>query len=357
MKFQTNFDFELQLFGKEYPAIRNEFDYTFLWTESSEHSLSTNGVFDDGFLNYIKLFREELPKIERFDPKAINWWGDTSLKGITREVNRKNISFEIAEELKLNHPQAILVENIEDLKNHVGNSGEWLLKQPHSFSGIGHCFFNSISIPEKKLELLLNNGPCILEPELRRIIDLGMTFGDEKFWVQNLNTGKGSFRGGITFKNKFEFPELISEMEKVGKELKLRKVEEPFEVDGFSYLDGGEIKNLPLVEVNTRKTMGGFIHKMGELAPDDGIGVWILFSKTELKKMSSFNMYFKYIGKILYEFNSKKGVIMTTPLDRKFQGFYICADSLKEAQFFIKDLWKGIGKEGKKLPVEFVINF
>ena len=74
--------------------------------------------------------------------------------------------------------EGAIVERLEQLKSHVkkfSHVERWIVKRPHSFSGIGHFQFDASTLDEKIISKVLSEK-VLLEPVYERVFDIGTTF-------------------------------------------------------------------------------------------------------------------------------------------------------------------------------------
>ncbi|GAB4013759.1 MAG: hypothetical protein Fur0010_10980 [Bdellovibrio sp.] len=357
MNWVPGFDFEQKLFSKNTDSSKSseEFDYLILWLESE--GLISSFKFENEYLNYLGAFLGHKPQVLTDSPEKKLWWGSTLDLEKSRKLNSKIFSLEIAKKFNISHPLAIVISSIEEIKIHIKNNPEiekWVLKNPYLYSGIGNQVFESGKNPK------LQTGELyILEPWLKRTMDVGITFlkdqdFDQYFGVLNLNDQMGRFKGALIQSKLPEVNEIASVLGPIINELKLMEPEDNLQIDNFYYLENGERKLYPLVEINCRKTMGYVTWKLWKKFADQKIGVFLLFNNKDLKIKN-----LQDLERRNYSYNEKNrnGFLYLSPPGKTFQSVFLVDSSIKQAQSKIVELWKEISKEGRSLPLEFMIYF
>jgi len=266
--------------SKNIAAIR-EFEYVFFLVNKEPCILKNLKNYSENYLNKLKELNFYIPQLSPEVTVCENWWGSRKNIELERKLNSKITSAEIATKLNCGFQNGKIVESLEAVQEYVNNLPfkKYILKNPFSFSGIGHTLFEKEQIP-----LIKFNQPFLLEPVFDRVFDLGVTFqmNDGKFnrmfMVENFNNSKGSFKGGMGAKSVDKFIEIIFNKYQFNLTPFLEKYNEIFEhylsmgaksnvqIDSFVYKDEFDqsLKLYQLVEVNYRKTMGLVIQGLAE---------------------------------------------------------------------------------------------
>ncbi len=314
MKFyKVDLDYESWLFEKNYDELSasskkiiSEFEYVFFLINREEAILKNVKDYDTKYLEQLKLLGFSIPS---FNPQATTfsyWWGLRNDKELEKKLNSKITSAEIAKKHGWGFFSGAIVNDITQLKSHLKlypQIKKWIIKHPHSFSGIGHYLFSTNEIKEEELSSYLHED-VLLEPVYERIFDLGTTFIVEQgkiknfFIVENFNSQKGTFRGGagassvdkfkkyIKHKYDYELAELIVTMNKIANLYLEAGATGNIQIDSFVYQENDCFKLYPLVEVNYRKTMGLVIDSLANKFPEADFLEWRIFTKKELKSSS-----------------------------------------------------------------------
>lgn len=307
--YKVDLDYEASLFDPHYSAdskaskkIIREFEYVFFLIEKENCALKNVKDYEKNYLDHLRSLGFKLPS---FCPNANeyeNWWGHHHNRSREKLLNSKLTSARLAQKKHWGFHQGAIVENMADVKNHLARFGEvekWMIKRPHSFSGIGHYYFRVSSLDETVFSKILTE-PCLLEPVFDRVFDIGTTFliSDSKiqkhFMVENFNSESGRFSGGAgssdvdKFKkyiwDKYQFD--LRELEKISTEIAREYLQmgavSNVQIDSFVYKEKGELHLYPLVEVNYRKTMGLVIQALADKFPEASHVEW----KIEVAKAS-----------------------------------------------------------------------
>ena len=365
-----NIDYEYELYGlfdkndelkKKIEKIRQELEYIYFFLENSESCLKTNKYYCPHYLEYLKKLGLTIPKMTKeASSGSLNWWGKLKNIPLEKLLNSKKTSTLFALEEKMCHPKTLLIENIDELRNFYPSedTSEWIVRAAYSTAGNGVLrlnrkeFFNAKKI--NNLERILLDSPIVLEPYLKRIMDIGILINLSSplnySITKNFINERGSFKGGLIFENKRDFEKkldndfmsmnLIEEnIEKIARYYSSLGAREYIQVDSFFFEEQGKIKYYPLVEVNYRKTMGLFLRSMKKFLPDGGVGGWYFFSQKEIKPTSSFEDKINLINSMIYNSTIKEGIIPVSPPESLFPSFFIASkniNSLKEKLNYIQ---------------------
>lgn len=311
--FIVNLDYESSLFDPQYhpnsPASLRaikEFEYVFFIVNKDLAILKNIRSYTDEYLNHMKKLGFILPELNPKEEKAKNWWGTLESIELESKLNSKLTSASLAQKYSWGFDSGALVRTLAEIQSHIThfpNIKRWLIKKPHSFSGIGHYQLDPKKIDEEKLSHFLDQC-SLLEPLYERVIDIGTTFVIEKgvikkqFMVENFNSVSGSFKGGAgshnpeLFKkyiwNKYHFD--LSELEIITQEIVKAYIDlgatSNTQIDSFVYREDGLLKLYALVEVNYRKTMGLVIQSLAEKFHRADIVEWKIFTPKDLKHQS-----------------------------------------------------------------------
>lgn len=331
--FKVNLDYEASLFDPNYlennsnnHKIIREFEYIYFLIQKEKSTLKN-------FKGYEKKYLDSLLKmgfvIPVFAPNAIQceyWWGQHHNRALEQKLNSKLTSAAVAKENKWGFYDGAIIGNLEQLKSHLDKKPhikKWLLKSPHSFSGIGHFQFDSHSLTEieKNIILKLKKEVFLLEPYYNRMFDIGTTFIindgiiEKKFMVENTNSLTGRFTGGIganninLFKNyifkkySYSLDELDLVTDEIAKYYLNLGAQCNIQIDSFIYKEDNNLKLYSLVEVNYRKTMGLVIQSLCEVFKTMNLIEWRIESaknndlKSDWTRLSPegnhFHSYFK----------------------------------------------------------------
>lgn len=289
--YKVDLDYEASLFDPLYNAdspaskkIIREFEYVFFLVNKEKCALKNFKDYEKKYLHHLQslglIIPEFNPKAEQFD----YWWGFHHDRRTEQLLNSKLTSARLALENGWGFHEGAIVSHPEEVRAHLSkfpHRNEWLIKKPHSFSGIGHYRFIREDINIERLGKILSEA-SLLEPVYERVLDIGTTFviQDKKvthsFMVENFNSRSGSFLGGAGAENvekfkryfltryQFDLTELEQITAKIADLYLQMGAASNVQIDSFIYRENGELKLYPLVEVNYRKTMGLVIQSLAE---------------------------------------------------------------------------------------------
>lgn len=308
--YKVDLDYEASLFDPHYredspesQKIIREFEYVFFLVEKTQCCLKNFKNYEIKYLDHLKALGFTIPF---FNPEASSfeyWWGSHQDKTLEEALNSKITSAQIAKKNNWGFSEGAIVTNLEELKDHLKkfpSINKWMLKGPHSFSGIGHNQFEASSFQEDKINRLLV-GELLLEPVYERVFDIGTTFEMEngiilrQFMVENFNSLAGRFKGGaassnvdkfkkyIAQKYSFSLDELEVNCKKIVEEYRKLGAVSNLQIDSFVYRQDGKLKLYSLVEVNYRKTMGLVIQSLADKYRDADWIEWKIESNKSLK--------------------------------------------------------------------------
>jgi hypothetical protein len=271
--YKVNLDYESYLFDPYYQenaqksiSMIKEFEYVFFVINKEKCKLKNFREYDQVYLGKMKKLGFVVPEFNSSENNFTNWWGSQLDLELEKKLNSKITSAQIALENKWGMFDGAIVENQAEAIAHIKKitRENWILKNPFGVSGSGHQVYTGQQF----------SGSHLLEPIHQRVFDIGTTFEmvDGKltntFMVLNLNSKNGSFKGGIAGKNNNIFKDYIFKncgydlslleetLFKVFNHYKKLGANSNIQIDSFVYLEDGNMKLYPLVEVNYRKTMG-----------------------------------------------------------------------------------------------------
>lgn len=311
--YQVDLDYESYLFDPHYnetlplfQKTNREFEYVFFLINKEKCALKNIRSYDKNYLNTLQALGFVIPELHPNEARSIKWWGHHHDKELEKKLNSKLTSSRLAKQRGWGFHEGAIVSSVSEVYEHLRKfpkKERWIIKRPHSFSGIGHYQFSASEINEETLKKILVEE-VLLEPLYKRIFDVGVTFVVSEgaiireFMVENLNSPNGGFKGGIGSSNVDKFKKYILEKYRYSLddlEKKIREIATAYlsmgassniQIDSFVYEEEGELKLYPLVEVNYRKTMGLVIQSLADKHPDASFIEWrILNAKEVTEKM------------------------------------------------------------------------
>lgn len=308
--FKVDLDYEASLFDSHYQELApanqktiREFEYVFFLVQKNKSILKNIRSYDKKYLEKLQALGFVIPQLKPDAPLYDYWWGHHHDKELEKTLNSKLTSAEMAKAFRWGFQEGAIVGNLQELKDHIGRfplKEKWIIKRAHSFSGIGHYQFNRHSMDEDVLTKILNEK-ILLEPVYERLFDIGTTLVVENgilkrsFMVENFNSKAGGFKGGVGCSQVDKFKKYIhekysyslDELEKItlsiGEKYLALGAKSNIQIDSFVYLESGELKLYPLVEVNYRKTMGLVIQALADHYPEAQRLEWKIESAKTLK--------------------------------------------------------------------------
>lgn len=307
--YKVDLDYESFLFDPNYredtPAnikIIKEFEFIFFLINKEPCILKNIRSYDKNYLNKLKSMGFIIPELRPDSENAESWWGNRHDYATEQMLNSKITSANLALKNKWGFQAGKIVKTFSEIEDHLKAHPEfsqWIIKQPHSFSGIGHYQIKKETLNKFILEKIIT-GEVLLEPLHKRIFDIGTTFIVEngvikrQFMVENMNSAHGGFKGGTGSHNVDNFKKYIKEkynysleiLEEMTKEiaklyLKMGAIHN-IQIDSFIYEENNELKLYPLVEVNYRKTMGLVIQTLADKYPECERITWYVKSQKEI---------------------------------------------------------------------------
>lgn len=307
--YKVDLDYESSLFDSAYaedsPAslkVIKEFEYVFFLINKDKCALKNFRNYDQSYLKSLKEQGFVIPEFLPDEAHFTYWWGNHSDIKLEQMLNSKLTSTKIAGEKGWGFTEGAIVESLVEFHQHLKKYPKverWIIKRPHSFSGIGHYQFNSNEINESTLGKILIEK-VLLEPVYKRVFDIGTTFVIEngeikrQFMVENFNSSTGGFKGGAGASNVDKFKKYISEkyqysldeLEKITRDIAATYISlgamSNVQIDSFVYESEGKLFLYPLVEVNYRKTMGLVIQSLADKFPVASHVEWRVLSAKEV---------------------------------------------------------------------------
>ena len=313
--YKIDLDYESFLFDPSYIEnsplslkIIKEFEFVFFLINKEKCILKNIKNYDKNYLNKLKALGFTIPDLNPDARNAESWWGNRHNYIVEQNLNSKITSASIAQKNNWGFFNGKIVKNFSELEEHVKNNSQfknWIIKRPHSFSGIGHYQFTNDSLNKFIIEKILTSE-VLLEPFYKRVFDIGTTFVLEngvinrQFMVENMNSPHGGFKGGRgsssveKFKNfiqtKYNYP--LDELEAITKKIAEAWIEmgavNNIQIDSFVYEENETLKLYPLVEVNYRKTMGLVIQSLADKYLDCDRITWYVKSQKEINEDKDF---------------------------------------------------------------------
>ncbi len=313
--YKVDLDYESFLFDPNYIEnsassikIIREFEFIFFLINKENCILKNCRAYDKNYLNKLRSLDFIIPQLLPEASQAESWWGNRHDYTIEQKLNSKITSAQIAGKNNWGFFSGKIVRNTAEIEEHLKIHPQyllWIIKRPHSFSGIGHYQLKSDSLNKFIIEKILTEE-VLLEPLHKRVFDIGTTFvienGEIKshFMVENFISAHGGFKGGTGCSNVDKFKKYIQdkysysldELEVVTKKiaaeyLKLGAVNN-IQIDSFVYEEDNLLKLYPLVEVNYRKTMGLVIQNLADKYPECERISWFVKSQKEITEEKDF---------------------------------------------------------------------
>ena len=307
--YKVDLDYESFLFDPNFSedSIQNlkiirEFEYIFFLINKDQCILKNARDYEKNYLNKLKSLNFVIPHLDPRATNVISWWGNRHNYSVEQKLNSKVTSAEVGLTNNWGFYKGAFVKSSEEVLEHVKNHPEhinWILKRPHSFSGIGHYQFNSQNINKFIMDKIIT-AEVLLEPLYNRVFDIGTTFVisdgiiKNKFMVENINSSNGGFKGGVGASSNDKFKKYILEkynynlekLDVITKEIAQIYLDmgaiNNIQIDSFVYDENGVLKLYPLVEVNYRKTMGLVIQTLADSYPECSTVEWVIRTKKEI---------------------------------------------------------------------------
>lgn len=292
--YKVDLDYEASLFDPAYQEesaaskkIIREFEYVFFLVQKEKCVLKNYKDYEKRYLDHLNRLGFSIPALNPEAPVFDYWWSHRHDRANEQLLNSKLTSARLAASKGWGFQEGAIVSQVHEVQSHLSRFAEvsrWLIKRPHSFSGIGHYQFDSEKADPVILAKVLTE-PSLLEPVYDRLFDIGTTFVVEKgvvvksFMVENFNSKMGGFLGGagssnvdnfkkyIFEKYNFDLSELQFIAEKIAAEYLSLGAVANIQIDSFIYKEKEQLKLYPLVEVNYRKTMGLVIQALADRFP------------------------------------------------------------------------------------------
>lgn len=313
--YKVDLDYESFLFDPNYTEdstanlkIIREFEYIFFLVNKDDCILKNARDYEKNYLNKLKGLDFVIPQLNPRATNAVSWWGNRHNYTIEQDLNSKITSAELGIKNNWGFYQGALVKSTDEVEEHIKKFPQhknWIIKRPHSFSGIGHYQFNSENINKFIMSKIIL-GEVLLEPLYKRVFDIGTTFVVEdgiinrQFMVENINSANGGFKGGVGASSLDKFKKYIlekydynlDELEQITKEIARTYLDmgaiNNIQIDSFIYEEDGALKLYPLVEVNYRKTMGLVIQTLADKYPECSTIEWVIRTKKEIDEDADF---------------------------------------------------------------------
>lgn len=309
--YKVDLDYEAYLFDPNYreghPAnqkIIREFEYVFFLINQEEAAMKNLKNYEKAYLNKLQEMGFIIPEFRQEASHYELWWGNHHDKKLEQTLNSKLTSATLAQKHCWGFREGAIVETIDEVNNHLAKFSEkkkWIIKRPHSFSGIGHYQFLAKDLDESIFSKILVEK-VLLEPVYDRLFDIGTTFIvrngiiQDYFMVENFNSTTGGFKGGAGCSSVDKFKKYIQdkysyslkELEKITAEIAQAYINmgalSNIQIDSFVYREHGELKLYALVEVNYRKTMGLVIQSLASKYPQSDWIEWRVDSDKYFKQ-------------------------------------------------------------------------
>ncbi len=307
------------------------------------------GRADPEYIKYIQkilnqnLNLREFPHLEKKTPYSPHGWDSNSLKILKahqpeklseipkieaiQKANDRFLASQLERESGQIEPLSYTVQSLEEV-NKVADiiSGPMLFKARFSSSGLGNkLVLEKTKLPWDFIKKQINNfGGFVIEPLLERIMDFAsLYFLDKNGKVLKTDehilyaSKKGGFTG-MEFHPQLNLP--IKEMQKsvsaIGSKLYNIGYWGPFGIDSFYYSNKGKKYFRPLVEINSRRTLGHLFHYIYKSLSLTEWAHWKLYPIRKLKPNISYPMILSKLGSNNFNPQSKKGILLSCPLNR-----------------------------------------
>ena len=354
-----NLDFESVLKKNKYTypqwqPINGELEHLFFWIKEENQSLFTQKKYDPEYLQYITLLTSVKIKICGPDDTSVDqcrlWWGDVSNESQWNKekiLNSKVNTTEVRRKLGLDHFESIICNNQSELEEAKKKLVEnFVIKEEFNFSGKG-LFFNT--------ENLKDIFPCVVEPWLRRIRDFSIFISDDDFYIsQSQVDNKGTYKGSHIKKTFSEESKLKEAASEIWEHYKKQYDPGFLQIDSFQFLDGQELVLNTLGEINHRKSIGQIYYKIHKKF-GSSFSFMAMIPSHLIGKKENFQILLDSFQKYQYNPVTKVGVIALSSGSERFSCFFFTEKSERSLQFLIRDWWKLVIGDKKKLPPEFIV--
>ena len=313
--YKVDLDYESFLFDPNYTEdsvlnlkIIREFEYIFFLVNKDDAILKNARDYDKNYLNKLKSLDFIIPQLNPRAASTVSWWGNRHNYSIEQNLNSKITSAELGVKNSWGFFKGALVKSSDEVEEHIKKFPEnknWIIKRPHSFSGIGHYQFHSDNINKFIMNKIISEE-VLLEPLYKRVFDIGTTFVIEdgiinrQFMVENINSANGGFKGGvgasslekfkkyILEKYNYNLDELVAITKEIAQIYQEMGAINNIQIDSFVYVEDDVLKLYPLVEVNYRKTMGLVIQSLADKYPECSVVEWVIRTKKEIIEDENF---------------------------------------------------------------------
>lgn len=307
--YKVNLDYESSLFDPAHNEqsssslkVVKEFEYVFFLINKENCALKNVRGYEASYLESLQKMGYSIPQLSPEEKVYDYWWGQRKDLELEKKLNSKLTSSLLAKEKNWGFSEGAIIESLTELYAHLERFLDvetWIIKRPHSFSGIGHYQFVKKEINETTLKKILIEK-VLLEPVYNRIFDIGTTFIIEEgkvqrqFMVENFNSKAGGFKGGAGSSDVDKFKKYIfkkynyslDELEETTKKITRSYLDlgatSNIQIDSFVYEKDGQFFLYPLVEVNYRKTMGLVIQSLADKNPEASRIEWRVLAAKEI---------------------------------------------------------------------------
>lgn len=352
---KVNADYESVLFGEKQGSSKLNETIEFLAFFLQTKPVFTQKKYSSEYLDTISQITGHKPETSHSGASE-SWWGP--LENIEKErfLNSKMTSSSLL--IKNSWIQNLSILQTSGVLPEF--PGSLLLKNPYEMSGRGLKVFSESQRTDAQIWLKENHQgkPWIIEPLLERLFDFshyifsdGATICYENVVDRNFQYKGTLFRNwtkpsleSLSFWDKVPRSAWSEFLERLAmiKDYYLNHIqglnpEFGFSVDSFIYQDHETINIHPMTEVNYRRTMGclayGLSQKFGQECP------WTLFLLGKsLKAQGGFSFMQKKLAHLLYTKESKRGVIILSPGDARFEMIFLLAPDADQGKILLNEV-------------------
>ncbi len=315
---RVNIDFEFELFCDSYNPLDqknrsfcNEFEFVYFFMEEGPLALSSSRDYSSEYIDFLELILGKKISLSPFDLLSQPWWGEVTNIEQERMLNSKITSFNISKKLNLLPKRSFLVNSQNELNALSGMGEKLMVKDPFQMSGRGMTMIPGQFIKERKWAY-----PLIIEDFHKVEKNIGVLYclkTREITYIDLTHKNKTQFFGG----KKISKPSYIDEsiFDLIAIQYKKLGMVRHLQIDCYLYEAGMRY----LLEVNHRKTMGGFILAMSKKfnVSKKSRGLYI-----ENRAFKDFKEVREYLGTRLYNTETRKGIIPCSPPKNKKTWFF-----------------------------------
>ncbi len=238
---------------------------------------------------------------------------------VVKAINSRLFSYSLMREYSWGVPYTERITTISDLEKAIALSpyNEFVLKPLFGQAGAG--FIHSLSFDKALFEKrLLHGEEFIFEPWLSRKADFAMVLSitsdgaiSEIGFHQNICNRAGAFVGTLIapMENRIREAVLII-AQKIAAEGYFGVVG----IDGFSYIDREEKEQVAVgFDINGRYTMSWIAHKLHQKLKAKA-SFYRFIARRRHKLPANYSDFKAFLGDLHYNLETKKGVILTSPL-------------------------------------------